>query len=92
MEKKRITIDESNLKPDNFQALMFDLIDFLIKNYQIQSLREWEQDHSISDQNWQEKITALNSMKYNLKEEFRDALDTDLLLDLKFSVEVSPRP
>lgn len=91
MEKKRITIDESNLKPDNFQSLMFDMIDFLIKTYQIQSLREWEQNHTISDQNWNEKITALNSIKRSLQDEFKDTFDKDLLLDLTFSVEVAPR-
>ena len=88
METKKITIDEANLKPENFNSMIVEFIEALINNYKIQSLREWERNHNSSDSEWRKRITELTNLKNNLKEQYKSSLNKDVLFDLKLSFEM----
>lgn len=88
METKQLTVTELTKSPIEIKKFMYDYFDFLINNYKIQSMSEWERNNSMSDDYWKEKIKELIIKKNDLTEEISKVLgseeDISIKLELKF--------
>lgn len=90
METKQITVTELTKKTLEVKGFMNEFIDFLINNYKIQSIREWERNHSISDKHWKDKITELSALKRDLTESLSKELSfhDEITVKLELQLEV----
>lgn len=88
METKQLTVAELKKNPSEVRMFMYDFFDFLINNYKIQSISEWERNQNQSDEVWREKIKELITIKNGLTDELKEISDKSDELVVKLGLEI----
>lgn len=80
---------EFDLEVFKSKSMILKLIDDQINNYNIQFLREWERNHTISSADKKAKIKALEAKKAEIKALFEDCEANNTRVDFNVSIEMA---
>lgn len=86
MKRKTITINENNVEGVNMRSLVFNVIDSVMRDHNLQSIKDWEKSKFESNREKSENMKALMSLKEQLKELISLSGDNE---DRKYDVKLS---
>lgn len=88
MTTKTISINEFDLEVFKSKNMILKLIDDQINNYNLQFLREWERNHSISSEGKNAKVKALEAKKAEIQALFDECESNNTIVDFNISIDV----
>lgn len=86
MKRKTITINENNVEGVNMRSLVFNVIDSVMRDHNLQSIKDWEKSEFESNREKSENMKTLMSLKEQLKELISLSSDNE---DGKYDVKLS---
>lgn len=89
MESKNYSINELALDPKEAIKIMTKLIDAQINTYRLQSIQDWEKNHS-NGAKWENQIKKLQEFKQHLQNDLESFSKSSELLRLNFSLGLDP--
>jgi hypothetical protein len=93
MQTKKVNIEELGFELSDSRSLIFKLIDEKINACKLQYLSQWVKDHTVTTEERDEKIKALQGKKEDLTALFKECdlresrVDFNVVLDLKLERE-----
>lgn len=89
MRTQKLNIQEIDFELGNTSSMVFNLIDNQINYYKRQFLVDWEKNHKISLVEKEEKISALEAKKEEIKSLLMEYQNGDALADLSINIDIA---
>lgn len=88
MNTHTFNIEELGLAKNESKQLILNLLSQQIAYYKKQNLISWEKNHSLSEENMNEKIAVLQAKKNEIESFFNECPSCEVDLGISFEVKV----